>query len=99
MAESRWREFLERIDGGAISSQADATLSQTRGFACSRGERRPSRLANGTSWSPSNTGTNVSGSRTTGAELADRLAAEAGRRGVSLSDLLIEYADDGLRAQ
>jgi CopG-like RHH_1 or ribbon-helix-helix domain, RHH_5 len=30
-------------------------------------------------------------------ELAERLAAEAERRGVSVSDLLIEYADDGLR--
>jgi len=30
-------------------------------------------------------------------ELAERLAAEAGRRGVSVSDLLIEYADEGLR--
>ena len=30
-------------------------------------------------------------------ELADRLAAEAGRRGLSLSDLLTEYAEQGLR--
>ena len=30
-------------------------------------------------------------------ELAERLAAEAERRGLSVSDLLIEYADDGLR--
>jgi hypothetical protein len=30
-------------------------------------------------------------------QLADRLAAEAGRRDVSISDLLIEYADEGLR--
>jgi hypothetical protein len=30
-------------------------------------------------------------------ELADRLAAEAERRGLSVSDLLIEYADEGLR--
>jgi hypothetical protein len=29
-------------------------------------------------------------------ELADRLAAEAQRRGLSVSDLLIEYADEGL---
>ena len=29
--------------------------------------------------------------------LAERLAAEAGRRGISLSDLLIEYAEQGLR--
>ena len=29
--------------------------------------------------------------------LAARLAAEAGRRGVSLSDLLTEYAEQGLR--
>jgi hypothetical protein len=31
------------------------------------------------------------------AELAGRLAAEAGRRGISLSDLLTEYAELGLR--
>jgi len=31
------------------------------------------------------------------AELAERLAAEAERRGLSVSDLLIEYADEGLR--
>ncbi len=31
------------------------------------------------------------------AEMAERLAAEAGRRGISVSDLLIEYADEGLR--
>ena len=30
-------------------------------------------------------------------ELAERLAAEATRRGVSLSDLLTEYAEQGLR--
>ena len=30
-------------------------------------------------------------------ELAERLAAEAGRRGISLSDLLAEYAEQGLR--
>jgi hypothetical protein len=30
-------------------------------------------------------------------ELAERLAAEAERRDLSLSDLLIEYADAGLR--
>ena len=30
-------------------------------------------------------------------ELAERLAAEAERRGLSVSDLLIEYADEGLR--
>jgi hypothetical protein len=30
-------------------------------------------------------------------ELADRLAAEAERRGLSVSDLLIEFADEGLR--
>ena len=30
-------------------------------------------------------------------ELAERLAAEAERRGLSVSDLLIEYADDALR--
>jgi hypothetical protein len=29
-------------------------------------------------------------------DLAERLAAEAGRRGVSLSDLLAEYAEQGL---
>jgi hypothetical protein len=29
-------------------------------------------------------------------ELAERLAAEAARRGLSVSDLLIEYADEGL---
>jgi hypothetical protein len=29
-------------------------------------------------------------------ELAERLAAEAERRGLSVSDLLIEYADEGL---
>ena len=32
-------------------------------------------------------------------ELAERLAAEAERRGLSVSDLLIEYADDGLRGE
>jgi hypothetical protein len=32
-------------------------------------------------------------------ELAERLAAEAERRGLSISDLLIEYADEGLRAE
>ena len=32
------------------------------------------------------------------AELAERLAAEAERRGLSVSDLLIEYADAGLGA-
>ncbi len=32
-------------------------------------------------------------------ELADRLAAEAERRGLSVSDLLIEYADEGLRRE
>jgi hypothetical protein len=31
-------------------------------------------------------------------ELAGRLAAEAERRGVSVGDLLIEYAEAGLRA-
>ena len=31
------------------------------------------------------------------AELAGRLAAEAERRGISVSDLLIEYAERGLR--
>ena len=30
------------------------------------------------------------------AELAERLAVEAGRRGVSISDLLAEYANQGL---
>ncbi|HEY8647487.1 MAG TPA: hypothetical protein VIL77_16575 [Gaiellaceae bacterium] len=30
-------------------------------------------------------------------ELAERLAAEAESRGLSISDLLIEYADQGLR--
>lgn len=29
-------------------------------------------------------------------ELAERLAAEAERRGLSVSDLLVEYADAGL---
>jgi CopG-like RHH_1 or ribbon-helix-helix domain, RHH_5 len=29
-------------------------------------------------------------------ELAERLAAEAERRGLSVSDLLVEYADEGL---
>jgi hypothetical protein len=33
------------------------------------------------------------------AGLAERLAAEAERRDVSVSDLLIEYAEAGLRAQ
>ena len=33
------------------------------------------------------------------ADLAERLAAEAERRGVSVSDLLTEYAEAGLRAQ
>jgi len=32
-------------------------------------------------------------------ELAERLAAEADRRGLSVSDLLSEYADDGLRRE
>jgi hypothetical protein len=31
------------------------------------------------------------------AELAERLAAEAERRGLSVSDLLVEYAEAGLR--
>ena len=30
-------------------------------------------------------------------DLAERLAAEASRRGISLSDLLTEYAEQGLR--
>jgi len=30
-------------------------------------------------------------------DLAERLAAEAGRRAISLSDLLTEYAEQGLR--
>ena len=30
-------------------------------------------------------------------DLAERLAAEAGRRGISLSELLAEYAEQGLR--
>jgi hypothetical protein len=30
-------------------------------------------------------------------DLAARLAAEAGRRGISLSELLAEYAEHGLR--
>lgn len=30
-------------------------------------------------------------------DLAERLAAEAGRRDISLSDLLTEYAEEGLR--
>jgi uncharacterized Fe-S cluster-containing radical SAM superfamily enzyme len=30
-------------------------------------------------------------------ELAGRLAAEAGRRDISVSDLLVEYAEQGLR--
>lgn len=30
-------------------------------------------------------------------DLAERLAAEAERRDLSVSDLLIEYADEGLR--
>jgi CopG-like RHH_1 or ribbon-helix-helix domain, RHH_5 len=30
-------------------------------------------------------------------ELAERLAAEAERRGLSVSDLLVEYADEGLQ--
>jgi CopG-like RHH_1 or ribbon-helix-helix domain, RHH_5 len=32
-------------------------------------------------------------------ELAERLAVEAERRGLSVSDLLIEYADEGLRSE
>jgi hypothetical protein len=32
-------------------------------------------------------------------ELAERLADEAERRGLSVSDLLIEYADAGLRRE
>jgi hypothetical protein len=31
------------------------------------------------------------------AELAGQLAAEAGRRGISVSELLAEYAEQGLR--
>ena len=31
------------------------------------------------------------------AELAERLAAEAERRGLSVSELLVEYAEEGLR--
>jgi hypothetical protein len=30
-------------------------------------------------------------------DLAERLAAEAGRRGISLNELLAEYAEQGLR--
>jgi hypothetical protein len=30
-------------------------------------------------------------------ELAERLAAEAERRGLTISELLIEYAEEGLR--
>jgi hypothetical protein len=30
-------------------------------------------------------------------DLAERLGVEAGRRGISLSDLLAEYAEQGLR--
>jgi predicted HicB family RNase H-like nuclease len=30
-------------------------------------------------------------------DLAERLAAEANRRGISLNDLLAEYAEQGLR--
>ncbi len=33
------------------------------------------------------------------APLAEQLAAEAERRGISVSDLLIEYAEAGLRAR
>jgi hypothetical protein len=33
------------------------------------------------------------------AALAERLAAEAERRDISVSDLLVEYAEAGLRAQ
>jgi hypothetical protein len=33
------------------------------------------------------------------ASLAERLAAEAGRRDISVSDLLAEYAEAGLRTQ
>ena len=32
-------------------------------------------------------------------ELAERLAAEAELRGISISELLIAYADDGLRRE
>jgi hypothetical protein len=32
-------------------------------------------------------------------ELAERLAAEAERRGLSVSDLLIEYTDEALRRE
>jgi CopG-like RHH_1 or ribbon-helix-helix domain, RHH_5 len=32
-------------------------------------------------------------------ELAERLAAEAEQRGLSVSDLLVEYADEGLRRE
>lgn len=32
-------------------------------------------------------------------ELAERLAAEAERRGLTISELLIEYAEEGLRRQ
>ena len=32
-------------------------------------------------------------------ELAERLAAEAEKRRLSISDLLIEYADEGLRRE
>jgi hypothetical protein len=32
-------------------------------------------------------------------ELAERLAAEAELRGLSISDLLIEYANEGLRRE
>jgi hypothetical protein len=32
-------------------------------------------------------------------ELAERLASAAERRGLSVSDLMIEYADEGLRRE
>ncbi len=32
-------------------------------------------------------------------QLAERLAAEAERRGLSVSDLLIQYADEGLQRE
>jgi CopG-like RHH_1 or ribbon-helix-helix domain, RHH_5 len=32
-------------------------------------------------------------------DLAERLAAEAERRGLSVSDLLVEYAQEGLRRE
>jgi mycobactin lysine-N-oxygenase len=84
LAEAHRREFLGRTDRGVFSLQAEATLNQARGFRTLAG------LAQG----PGFPNLSCLGLPS---DLAERLAAEAGHRGISLSDLLAEYAEQGLR--